>query len=68
MGKKFKAEKHDNKIKIFKTAEGKQEDKKKLIRENEEQTIEELIKAIKKIANKVDVEVEFSIDKKELRK
>jgi uncharacterized FlaG/YvyC family protein len=63
MGKKFKAEKHDNKIKISKTVEGKQEDKKKIIRENEEQTIEELIKAIKKIANKVDVKVDFSIDK-----
>jgi hypothetical protein len=59
----YKAEKQGNKIKITKTAEKIKKDKSKKLKEIEVETLEELIDAVKKIAAKTEIKVEFTFDK-----
>jgi hypothetical protein len=58
----YKAEKQGNKIRITKTSGKIKKDKSKKLKEIEVETLEELIDAVKKIANKVGVDVNFTFD------
>ena len=61
----FKAtKKPDNSVKIDKTAQGIKQENKELLEQMNYKTTEEIITAIKKIADKVGIKVEFTYDKR----